>query len=164
MLTLKIFSCPGQRVLSQVHQVGQPREGHLQAGGQQGCVPAVGAAQEQARHELRDHGPRSQVCKSPGQCAMCDPPGHFLLVYASHHSLSLSLSSFVRSSVFSKRLYTVSIALYLHYLHLCILQVLLPEGYPRQGGRPEAGVPVRGCSQDWRHCGGGLRRRLSRDT
>jgi len=95
-------AAPGQRVLSQVHQVGQPREGHLQAGGQQGGVPAVGAAQEQARHELRDHGPRSQV--------------------------------------------------------------LLPEGYPGQGGRPEASVPVRGCSQDWRHCRGGLRRRLSRDT
>ena len=81
MLTLKIFSCPGQRVLSQVHQVGQPREGHLQAGGQQGGVPAVGAAQEQARHELRDHGPRSQI--------------------------------------------------------------LLPEGHPRQGGRPETRLPVR---------------------
>jgi len=48
-------------VLSQVYQVGQPGEGDLQAGGQQGGVPAVGAPQEQAGHELRDHGPGSQV-------------------------------------------------------------------------------------------------------
>ena len=38
----------GQRELSQVHQVGQQGEGHLQAGGQQGGVQAVGDAQEQA--------------------------------------------------------------------------------------------------------------------
>jgi len=42
----------GQRLLPEVHQVEQQGEGHLQAGGQQGRVPAVGAAQEQARHEL----------------------------------------------------------------------------------------------------------------
>ena len=53
--------CPGQRVLSQIHQVGKQREGHLQAGGQQGRVQAVGAPQEQTGHELRDHGPSSQV-------------------------------------------------------------------------------------------------------
>ena len=42
----------GQRLLPEVHQVGQQGEGHLQAGGQQGGVQAVGAAQEQTRHEL----------------------------------------------------------------------------------------------------------------
>ena len=68
-------------MLSQVYQVGQPGEGDLQAGGQQGGVPAVGAPQEQAGHELRDHGPGAEV--------------------------------------------------------------LLPEGHPRQGGRPEARLPVR---------------------
>ena len=53
--------CPGQRVLSPVHQVGKQREGHLQAGGQQGRVQAVGASQEQTGHELRNHGQGSQV-------------------------------------------------------------------------------------------------------
>jgi len=41
--------------------VEQQGEGDLQAGGQQGGVPPLGPAQEQAGHELRDHGPRSQV-------------------------------------------------------------------------------------------------------
>ena len=50
-------------MLPQVHQVGQPVGGDLQAGGQQGSVSAVGHAQEQAGHELRDHGQGSQVDK-----------------------------------------------------------------------------------------------------
>ena len=57
-------------MLSQVYQVGQPGEGDLQAGGQQGGVPAVGAPQEQAGHELRDHGQSSQILlseRNPGQ-------------------------------------------------------------------------------------------------
>ena len=48
-------------MLPQVHQVGQPVGGNLQACGQQGSVSAVGHAQEQAGHELRDHGQGSQV-------------------------------------------------------------------------------------------------------
>ena len=51
----------GPRVLSQVHQVEQPREGGVQAGRQQGGVPALGHAQEQARHELWDHGQGTEV-------------------------------------------------------------------------------------------------------
>ena len=51
----------GPRVLSQVHQVEQPREGGVQAGRQQGGVPALGHAQEQARHELRDDGQGTEV-------------------------------------------------------------------------------------------------------
>ena len=51
----------GQRELSKVHQVGQQGEGHLQAGGQQGGLQALGAPQEQAGHELRDHGPSTEV-------------------------------------------------------------------------------------------------------
>ena len=51
----------GPRVLSEVHQMEQPREGGVQAGGQQGGVPAVGDAQEQARHELRDDGQGTEV-------------------------------------------------------------------------------------------------------
>ena len=54
-------SPPGSRVLPQVHQVEQQGEGGLQAGGQQGGVEAVGDAQEQARHELRDDGQGAQV-------------------------------------------------------------------------------------------------------
>ena len=50
-------------MLPQVHQVGQPVGGDLQACGQQGSVSAVGHAQEQAGHELRDHGQGSQVDK-----------------------------------------------------------------------------------------------------
>ncbi len=42
----------------------QQGEGDLQAGGQQGGVPPLGTAQEQAGHELRDHGSRSQVYSS----------------------------------------------------------------------------------------------------
>ena len=48
-------------MLSQVYQVGEQREGDIQAGGQQGGVQTVGHAQEQAWHELRDHGQSSQV-------------------------------------------------------------------------------------------------------
>lgn len=48
---------PGPRVLPALHQVDEPREGRLQAGGLEGRLPAVGAAQEQAGHELRDDGP-----------------------------------------------------------------------------------------------------------
>ncbi len=48
-------------MLPEVHKVEQQGEGDLQAGGQQGGVPPLGTTQEQARHELRDHGPRSQV-------------------------------------------------------------------------------------------------------
>ena len=52
----------GQRVLSEIHQMGKQREGDLQAGRQQGRVQALGPSQEQTRHELRDHGPSSEVC------------------------------------------------------------------------------------------------------
>ena len=69
------------QLLPKTHQVGGQREGRVQDSGQQGGVPAVGAPQEQAGHELRDHGPGAEV--------------------------------------------------------------LLPEGHPRQGGRPEARLPVR---------------------
>ena len=41
--------------------MGQQGEGHLQAGGQQGGVQAVGPPQEQAGHELRDDGPSPEV-------------------------------------------------------------------------------------------------------
>ena len=64
LLTKYIFL--GQRELSQVHQVGQQGEGHLQAGGQQGGVQAVGAPQEQARHELRDDGSSAEVLLPEG--------------------------------------------------------------------------------------------------
>lgn len=49
-------------MLSKVHQVEQQREGNLQAGGQQGREQAMGPTQEQAGHELRDHGQGTQVC------------------------------------------------------------------------------------------------------
>jgi hypothetical protein len=62
-------------VLPEVHKVEQQGEGDLQAGGQQGGVPPLGTTQEQARHELRDHGPRSQVFK------ICTRTGtHFLVI------------------------------------------------------------------------------------
>ena len=48
-------------MLSEVYQVEQPWEGRVQAGRQQGGVAAVGDAQEQARHELWDHGQGTQV-------------------------------------------------------------------------------------------------------
>ena len=57
-------------MLSKVHQMGKQREGNLQAGGQQGRLQAVGASQEQAGHELRDHGQSSQILlseRNPGQ-------------------------------------------------------------------------------------------------
>ena len=49
------------QLMSQTHQVGGQGEGRVQDSGQQGGVQAVGAPQEQARHELRDHGPSPQV-------------------------------------------------------------------------------------------------------
>ena len=57
-------------MLSKIHQMGKQREGDLQAGGQQGGVQTVGTPQEQARHELRDHGQSSQILlskRNPGQ-------------------------------------------------------------------------------------------------
>ena len=51
----------GQEHVSQVHQVDAAGKGHLQAGGLQGRVQAVGQTQEQARYELRDHGPSLTV-------------------------------------------------------------------------------------------------------
>ena len=60
----------GQRMLSKVHQMGKQREGNLQAGGQQGGLQTVGSPQEQAGHELRDHGQSSQILlseRNPGQ-------------------------------------------------------------------------------------------------
>lgn len=51
----------GPRVLPALHQVDQPREGRVQAGGLEGGVAPVGAAQEQAGHELRDDGPRAAL-------------------------------------------------------------------------------------------------------
>jgi len=48
-------------MLSKVHQMGKQREGNLQAGGQQGGLQTVGTSQEQAGHELRDHGQSSEV-------------------------------------------------------------------------------------------------------
>merc|ERR1712203_1087243 len=70
---------------------GWTDRGGVQAGGQQGSVEVVGRPQEQARHELRDHG------QGP--------------------------------------------------------EVLLPEGHPRQGGRPEARLPVRRHPTCWVHQG-----------
>ena len=80
---------PVAQLLPRLYQVGGQGEGRVQAGRQQGGVQAVGAPQEQARHELRDHGPGAEV--------------------------------------------------------------LLPEGHPRQGRRPEAGLPVRGHSSYRQH-------------
>ena len=56
-----IMSYTGQRVLSEIHQMGKQREGDLQAGRQQGRVQTLGPSQEQTRHELRDDGPSSEV-------------------------------------------------------------------------------------------------------
>lgn len=49
-----------------VHQVDEPREGRLQAGGLQGGLAALGDAQKQARYELRDHGTRFEVLLPKG--------------------------------------------------------------------------------------------------
>lgn len=60
----------GPRVLPAVHQVDEPREGCVQARRLQGRVAPVGPPQEQARHELRDHGPRAALllpARHPGQ-------------------------------------------------------------------------------------------------
>lgn len=43
----------------------QPPAWHLQTRRLQGRVPPLGAAQEQAGHELRDHGPSTQVLLRP---------------------------------------------------------------------------------------------------
>lgn len=51
----------GPRVLPALYQVDEPREGRVQAGGLEGGVAAVGPAQEQARHELRDDGARAAL-------------------------------------------------------------------------------------------------------
>ncbi len=60
-LPFSYYYSEGQGLLPEVHQMEQQGEGDLQAGGQQGGVPPLGPAQEQAGHELRDHGSRSQV-------------------------------------------------------------------------------------------------------
>ena len=52
---------PGQEHLPPLHQVDPEGEGHLQTGGLQGRLQAVGQTQEQAGHELRDHGAGTQV-------------------------------------------------------------------------------------------------------
>ncbi|CAG03708.1 unnamed protein product [Tetraodon nigroviridis] len=64
---------PGQEHLSQVHQVDPEGEGHLQAGGLQGRLQAVGQTQEQARHELRDHGTGAQVDTHVHTLLQCAP-------------------------------------------------------------------------------------------
>ena len=51
----------GQELLPQDHQVDQPGEGRVPADGQQGGLAALGPAQEQARHELRDDGQGIEV-------------------------------------------------------------------------------------------------------
>merc|ERR1712203_294198 len=61
---------PVSSQLSCLHQVGRQRQRGLQAGGQQGGLQAVGTAQEQAGHELRDHGESSEILlseRNPGQ-------------------------------------------------------------------------------------------------
>lgn len=63
-------AAPGSRVLSALHQVDEPGEGCLQAGGLQGGLPTMGNAQEQAGHELRDDGQGAEVllpARHPGQ-------------------------------------------------------------------------------------------------
>lgn len=73
---------PRQGVLPEIYQMDEQGKGSVQVGGFEGGVEAVGDAQEQARHELRDDGTRPEV--------------------------------------------------------------LLPEGHPGEGGRSEAGLPIRG--------------------
>ena len=51
----------GQGLLPALHQMDQPGEGRLQTGRFQSRFPLMGSAQEQTRHELRDHGPSSKV-------------------------------------------------------------------------------------------------------
>jgi len=50
-----------QGFLSPLHQMDESRERHLQAGRLQGRLEALGVAQKQARHELRNHGPCIKV-------------------------------------------------------------------------------------------------------
>lgn len=52
---------PRQGVLPEVHQVDQQGEGGVQAGGLEGGLEALGPAQEQAGHELRDDGEGAEV-------------------------------------------------------------------------------------------------------
>ena len=54
----------GQGKLPAFHQVDQQGERCLQVGRLQGRLQALGPSQEQARHELRDNGPSSQVKKN----------------------------------------------------------------------------------------------------
>jgi len=49
------------QLLSELHPMGRPRARHLQADQLEGRLASVGYPQEQAGHELRDHGPRSEV-------------------------------------------------------------------------------------------------------
>ena len=50
------LSAPVSSQLSSPHQVAGQRQGRLQDRGQQSGLQTVGTSQEQARHELRDHG------------------------------------------------------------------------------------------------------------
>lgn len=63
-VSAKVATGPG--VLSPVHKVDQPRARRVQARGQQGRVEALGSAQEQARHELRDDGTGVEILLSAG--------------------------------------------------------------------------------------------------
>lgn len=56
----------GPGVLSEVHQVDEPGEGRVQAGGLEGGFEVVGAAQEQTGHELRDDGTGVEVLLPTG--------------------------------------------------------------------------------------------------
>lgn len=51
-----VEAAAGPRILSSVHQVDEQGTRCVQAGGQQGGLAAVGPAQKQAGHELRDDG------------------------------------------------------------------------------------------------------------
>lgn len=60
----------GPRVLPAVHQVDEPGQGRLQARRLEGRLQAVGHAQEQTGHELRNDGARPPVllpARNPGQ-------------------------------------------------------------------------------------------------
>lgn len=56
----------GQGVLPEVHQVDEQGEGSLQVGRLEGRLEAVGVAQEQAGHELRDDGQGAEVLLPEG--------------------------------------------------------------------------------------------------
>ena len=51
----------GQGLLPALHQMDQPRERRLQIGRLESRFSIMGPPQEQARHELRDHGPSLKV-------------------------------------------------------------------------------------------------------